>query len=238
MISRLVAWWTYLRWIFKYFLKGDWTLGAEMGYWDVELNIKRPKGWTQQMFKEDIIPAVEYLHSKFGKQINTLELGPGPVSRLTEGWRRGLFELTAVDPLADEYKRNFKHSPFLVQGYGEDLDNMFEESSFHMCYASNSLDHVDNPLKCMKDMFRLTKVDGVIIIQGNVREGSRTKWFGGHNYNLFLNGDRLMCEEKSARLYELTEGLDVEKMSKRARTWSDPKNECVEWFSITYRRVK
>jgi len=236
-MSIIIKLWTYLKWTFRYLLKGDWNLGMEMGYWDFELNKIRSKGWIQEMFDEDVIPAIEYLHNRFGKQINVFELGPGPVSRLTEGWKNGLFELVAVDPLADEYKRNFRDSPFLVNGYGEYLDTMFEKNSFHMCYASNSLDHVNIPSKCMKNLFYLTKVDGLIMIQGNVREGERTGWIGCHNYNLFLDGNKLMCEEKSGRVYDLTEGLDMEKIFERHRTWSDPQNESVEWFSITYRRV-
>jgi len=237
MISIIIKLWIYFKWTFIYLLRGDYSLGMEMGYWDYELNKIRPKGWGQEMFNEDIIPVIEYLHNRFGKQISVLELGPGPVSRLTEGWKSGLFKLTAVDPLANEYKKNFRDSPFLVNGYGEDLDKMFEKDNFHMSYASNSLDHVDIPLKTMKNLFLLTKIDGLIIIQGNVREGEHTGWTGCHGYNLFLDGDRLMCEEKSGRVYELTEGLEVEKMFERHRTWSDPKNEPVEWFSITYRRV-
>ncbi len=237
MMPRLIVWWTYLKWIFKYLLRGDWALGAEMGYWDVELNIKRPMGWIQEMFKEDIIPAIDHLRSTFSTDIDVLELGPGPVSRLTEGWESGLFRLTAVDPLADEYKKNFRNSPFLVKGYGENLDSQFEEGSFHMCYASNSLDHVKSPLECMRNLFKLTRVGGLIIVQGNVREGSRTNWRGGHNFNLYLDGDQLVCEEKNGRAYELTRGLETKRLFKRVRTWSDPENESVEWFSITYRRI-
>jgi len=226
----------YLKWVVKYSLKSSPELGMEMAFWDIELNHKRPKGWRQEMFK-DIVLTLDYLYKQFNEKIKVFELGPGPVGRLSIGWEQGMFDLVAVDPLASEYRRNFIDFPFLVDGYGEDLDRLYEKETFHMCYASNSLDHVKCPLKCMKNLFHLTKVDGLIMIQGNAREGERTGWTGCHKYNLFLDGNRLMCEEKSGRLYELTEGLGLEKMFERHRTWSDPQNESVDWFSITYRRV-
>ncbi len=222
----------YMKWVIKYALKGDWTLGTEMAYWDDELTNNRPEGWIEPMH-DDIIPALSLLKETFKEKIRVLELGPGPRSRLTELYRKKLFGLVGVDPLADDFKKYLGGEDFLVHGHGETVDELFLPHRFHMCYASNVLDHSKDPVRCFRNMVKLTKNGGLIMVQGNVNEGERTKWVGLHKYNMWVEGDRLMCSTKQGDVVELTEEMPLEKVDGR-ETLLDGN----PWFSITYRRVE
>ncbi len=221
----------YMKWVIKYALKGDWALGTEMAYWDDELTNNRPEGWIEPMHG-DVIPAISLLKETFRERIRVLELGPGPRSRLTEPHRKKLFGLVAVDPLADDFKKYLGGEDFLVHGHGETVDELFSPQTFHMCYASNVLDHSKDPAQCFRNMIELTRIGGLIMVQGNVNEGDRTKWSGLHKYNMWMQGDKLMCSTSDGDVVELTVGVALERVDGR-ETLLDGN----PWFSVTYKRV-
>ncbi len=222
----------YMKWVIRYTLKGDWTLGTEMAYWDDELSNNRPEGWIEPMH-DDVVPAVSLLKETFKGDIKVLELGPGPRSRLTEPYKKKLFDLVAIDPLADDFKKYLGGEDFLMCGYGETVVELFPPETFHMCYASNVLDHSKDPEQCFKNMIELTKNGGLIMVQGNVNEGERTHWTGLHKYNMWIEGDRLMCSTRQGEPVELTDKTTLERV--------DGRNVLLDgnpWFSVTYRKVR
>ena len=73
-----------------------------------------------------------------------LEIGSGPVSLLAFGVEQGLFEVTAVDPLASVYdeilsKYGISYPIKPRTGYAERLVKSFGKDSFDIVYSSNSL---------------------------------------------------------------------------------------------------
>lgn len=221
---------TYVKWVLRYLLKGNWRLGTEMAFWDVELNKIRPEGWIEPMFK-DVYPALETLKRTFDEHPIILELGPGPRSRLTEGYDKKLYDLVAVDPLADEYRRNLKGREFLLQGKGEEVNKIFPEETFHMTYASNVLDHVEDPVQCFINMYRLTKIGGIIMVQGNEREGTRMNWAGLHQHDLSIYNRSLCLESHTGFRCLIDKGLGISVLNAR-RSYLDGN----PWFSISWRR--
>ena len=216
----------YTKWVAKLGM----DLGTEMAFWDIEINEKRSEGWIQPMFK-DVKQAIQILTNRFGDKPSVIELGPGPRSRLTQGYDEDLFELKAIDPLADLYREHLGGRDFLIKGLGEEVDDMFKPESFHMAYASNVLDHVKNPLKCLYGMHRLVKPNGFIMIQGNVNEGTRTKWKGMHGYDLSIRNKTLVMrnrkgEEFSSKVYPPMSTF----------VWRLTVLDGNPWFSITFNR--
>jgi len=225
----------YTKWIIKYALKGNWQLGTEMGHWAVSVRRYRHHDpmWVQPM-PMYIQSALDYLYKIFGDKIKILELGPGPLSRLTEGWKEGLYDLISVDPLATEYRKTFVDFEYLTQGVGEEVHTMFPPESFHMSYASNCLDHAQDPLKCFQNMYLLTKPGGIICIDSNVKEGTRARWSGLHQFDIWVEEDRLMCKTKNGEPYMLTEGSYLEILEYHDRSHTDK----VPWFSIMFKKMK
>lgn len=221
----------YSMWVFRFALQGNWALGTEMAFWDEESKKNRQKRWVQPMHS-DIRPAIEDLKKVFNEKIVVLELGPGPRSRLTEGLRQQLFDLVAVDPLADTFKKHLGGEEFLTYGCGETMDKLFPPESFHMSYASNSLDHTKYPSICFKNMISLTKVNGYVMIQGGINEGTRANWLGLHKHNMWTEGEALFCCSRYGVPVNLIKECPLEFVgSRQALIEGNP------WFSITYRRV-
>ena len=207
-------------------------LAEEMVFWDLTLK----KIALQPTETANVAPALKQLRKTFKERLIVLEIGPGPVSRLTRGWEANLYDLIAIDPLADEYMK-LRKNPFLVKGYAEEMDKMFQPESFHMVYASNSLDHTSNPALCFRNMVSLTKVGGLIIVCGNEREGSRAKWLGLHQHNLWLDDDNLICQTKGVPLVCLSKGLPIKAVTKRRDFWRLEDGTEHPWISITYEKV-
>ena len=207
-------------------------LAEEMLFWNSTLK----KTDLQPTETANVAPALMQLRKTFKERLIVLEIGPGPVSRLTRGWEANLYDLVGIDPLADEYMK-LRKSPFLVKGYAEEMDKMFLPESFHMVYASNSLDHTSNPALCFRNMVLLTKVGGVIIVCGNEREGSRTKWSGLHQHNLWLNDDKLICQTRRGAPICLSNGFPLKEVAKRRDFWRLQDGTEQPWISITYEKV-
>ena len=222
---------TYLKWILRCGLEGDYLLGTEMAFWDIELNKRRPEGWKQEFFAEDILPVINMLKNVFNEKIKIVELGSGPVSRLSKLHNEDDFILIGIDPLADKYKKYLGSQEFIIQGYGEKIDEILDENSFHLAYASNVLDHSKDPVKCFDNLIRLLVSNGIIVVQGNVKEGSRTGWSGLHKHDLYVENNDLWCTSKKTPPVCLSDRFNLNFVIKREILFNGN-----PWFSITYQK--
>lgn len=225
---------TYAKWVLYYIVIGNWRLGTEMGYWDFEINHNRPEGWSLPFLSDEIKSAIDKIAKNIGlsgKEIKVIEIGPGPRSRLTEGYDKGLFDLVSIDPLANDFKEYLNGRAFLVQGTAEKMWEQYPPKSFHIAYASNVLDHTENPQLCFHNLWELTKTGGFIIIHSNENEGTRTDWQGLHKHDMWIDGDKLMCKTQYGKPFILSNGsLETVSIGYEPRD-NNP------WFAIMFRRL-
>ena len=140
----------------------------------------------------------------------------------------------AVDPLAEDYKREFNGGDFLVQGMGEDVGDMFPADSFHLVYASNAIDHCVDPQKVITGVSVVLKRGGVFIVCGNVREGTRSGWKGYHKNDLWVDGGRLMrCGRDGVESVLIGEGWEMLREREMDYPWA---SEVVRWFYAEWRK--
>ena len=131
---------------------GSFGESSELLFWKVTLRTV-DSNWTQPMHEIEVNVALDEIKKEFGVSgtgVKVLELGPGPRSRLTTGYDKGMFSLIAVDPLAVYYKREFNGREFLWPGGAEDIQRIFPNSYFDIVYASNSIDHSASPEEIIK----------------------------------------------------------------------------------------
>jgi SAM-dependent methyltransferase len=162
----------------------------------------KPLSYSQDMQTNDIEIALNEIKKDFGisgKAIKCLEIGPGPRSRLTKGYDDGLFDLRAIDPLADDFKREFGGRDFLLRGRGEEIAELFKPNSIHMIYASNSIDHGDNPEQTFKGINTVLKPNGILIVCGDIKVADCNKWLGLHQHNLWMENSNLLWQNKQMR---------------------------------------
>jgi SAM-dependent methyltransferase len=146
--------------------------------------------------------------------IRLLEVGSGPTSLLAAGVEEGLFQITAVDPLARTYARLLARHSFVypvrpIEGSGESLSSMFAPASFDVVYSSNALDHTVSPAECLRQICEVLRPGGMLLLEGFVREGSTGGWEGLHQHDLFVEDHRLAHEDRSGRRSPPTEDLPL-----------------------------
>lgn len=139
------------------------------------------------------------------KSLLTLEIGSGPNSNLSYWVDNKLLEVTAIDPLADIYKKimkqlNYQYPITPIKHRGEDLLDLFEEETFHIVFAQNSLDHTEDPIKCFKNAYSLLKKKGLLFVCSNIKEGTRTSWAGMHKFDIYVENDELFLANKKGEV--------------------------------------
>lgn len=73
----------------------------------------------------------------------------------------------AIDPLMNEFKKNFKLSKDVerIQGMGENLP--YPDRKFDIVFCINALDHCEDPLKVIQEAHRCLKFDGTLFLTVN-----------------------------------------------------------------------
>jgi SAM-dependent methyltransferase len=167
-----------------------------------------------------------------------LEIGSGPISKLANGIEK--FELYCLDPLAREYGRlhrmiGMKIDFKFIEGTCEELDAIFRGGTFHLVYASNSLDHTDSPAVCIRRMFDMLKPYGILFVESHEREGSHQDWYGLHQYDLIPEAPNLCLKTKDGKAQNITKDLPL----KQIFLWRRPEERyfAAAWQKIPTRNV-
>lgn len=187
--------------------------------------ISADRRWIEQYrleYPDDLDEFIGLLNARFRiDKPKVLDVGSGPISRLAKGIHK--FELYCLDPLAREYDRlhriiGMKVDFEFVEGNCEELDTIFRAESFHLVYASNSLDHTDNPALCIKCMSDMLKPDGVLFVESHEKEGSHHHWYGLHQYDLMLESPNLCLGTKNGTIQNITKNLPLKQIFFRRKT--------------------
>jgi hypothetical protein len=128
---------------------------GEFYFWDNFLSKKHPiliKFERKKFFPEYLLEIIIEL-KKTKSKISLLEVGSGPLSNLVWGVDQNLFQIIAIDPLADIYDKlmkkyalNYPIKP--IKGNGEKLLKLFKTKKFDIVYSRNALDHTRSPKIC------------------------------------------------------------------------------------------
>lgn len=101
-----------------------------------------------------------------GKQI--LDIGCGPRGSLE--WIASQADTYGLDPLADKYLKMgaYKHTMQYVKGVSESMP--FEDHVMDIVCSFNSLDHVDDVSKSVREIIRVTKSGGYFLLIVDIHE--------------------------------------------------------------------
>lgn len=126
------------------------------------------------------------------KDIHLLDVGAGPLTILGKYWNENKLRITPIDPLAQQYReilRKNKITPIIptIYGKGETLCEQFSKNSFELVFARNSIDHSQNPLKCIEQMLEVVKKGSYVLLTHKQNEGKKQHYQGLHQWNFSLN---------------------------------------------------
>ena len=198
----------------------------ELEYWKSVLTRSREKIMDRE-FRSRGFPAYlrECIRTLKGTRpdLRLLEVGSGPVSNLASAVDEGLIDVTAIDPLAGQYRRllgrcDISYPIEPIEGKGEDLVGLFGEHSFDIVYSCNALDHTISPENCMTQMVRVIRDEGFVFLEGDVKEGTNEKWEGLHQHDLVPEGGQLIHYDRQGNRTDLTSAHELECVFEKVRT--------------------
>ncbi len=156
-----------------------------------------PEDYAQRMDPEfELQPEIRaYLDPTPGRRLRILDVGSGPLTILGKRWGDRTLEITATDPLAEQYAMLFERvgttPPVMpVHSVAEQLTDTFDESSFDLVYARNCLDHGYDPLQAILEMIKVTKPGCVVLLQHAINEGEHEGYGGLHQWNFCVREGR------------------------------------------------
>jgi len=129
--------------------------------------------------------------------VRVLDVGAGPVSvvgKLHDGIR---LDVTAVDPLGDEYRRLLEQAgidpPVRTETCpGEDVGTRFGAGAFDVVYSRNAVDHSADPLAVVRAMVHTVAPGGFVALRHYQREAEANGYVGLHNWNFDVDDGALV----------------------------------------------
>jgi SAM-dependent methyltransferase len=168
--------------------------------------------------------------------VRILDVGAGPMTSLGKTHPQRKLQITAVDPLAEEYSKLLEAAAVTppvptLACRGEELTTRFAPASFDVIYARNSLDHSEHPMKIIESMLRLLAPNGFIALRHYRNEGEHMTYEELHQWNFELR-------EGELQLWSTREQHNVTaELAGRAtlECWQHPGSYHADWIAAVIR---
>jgi SAM-dependent methyltransferase len=170
-------------------------VGDELNFWDTYFDTKgMPSPHTLGKRLDPELPVQERVAALLPNKphIRILDVGAGPLTSLGKRYDGIRIEITAMDPLADEYDVILaKHGVVPVvrtlKCFGERLTELFRPDTFDLVFARNSLDHSYDPALIICNMLTVVRQGSFVLLEHHIDEAERQRYKGLHQWNFSLN---------------------------------------------------
>jgi SAM-dependent methyltransferase len=175
------------------------NIDEELGFWQEIVTGRFPeKAWceTSRSYLTQDMPIdhpyfykiADYLDMFSETQINVANVGSGPCVPLRVTHPTHKIHMLHIDPLWPYYERileaaGYRARTFTAPFPAETMDQALPHNHFHITWSRNALDHSWDPLKGIKNMIKITRPQGKIIVLVNANEGVRESYHGLHKWN-------------------------------------------------------
>jgi SAM-dependent methyltransferase len=184
----------------------DTGLAEEGDFWDRAL-ADGGRNWVVAEYQERTDPNLELqdelkklIPAGPGAVVEILDVGSGPLTRVGRKWAGREVRIIATDPLADHYRamiqRHKVPAPVPVMAaQGERLTGVFSPDRFDLAYASNALDHSDDPLEAISQMLAVVKPLHYVYLWHLANEGIHQSYSGLHQWNFDIVSDDFIISD-------------------------------------------
>jgi SAM-dependent methyltransferase len=190
--------------IFKLTANRDKGLSQELQYWNKWLSNHGGTDVTGYQKRIDPALALSDYHGEIVDRIGRdtvriLDVGAGPLTVVGKWWKNCNIDLVAVDPLADEYdillEQNHLDPPVRTKKcLGENLSTEFGRETFDLVTAINSIDHAEDPVQIVDQMYSVCKLGGFLVLSHIQNEAKKEGYRGLHQWNLSLQDNNFVIE--------------------------------------------
>lgn len=138
-------------------------------------------------------------------KISILDVGAGPFTYIGKVYNNFNINITAVDPLSDEYDKLLKKysiSPIVrtQKLEAEKLTTRFKENTFDLVFARNSIDHSYFPEISVLEMIKVVKRNCYVLLLHRPNEAKQENWQGLHQWNFSNENDDFIISSKKYRI--------------------------------------
>jgi len=207
IVKRILAYFGFELRRIQAYKKEEWAenLPWEAAYWEkVCQNLQNEDSEDYKMARDPDSKLQDFFLKYINKSqsaVKILDVGAGPLTRINKKCDLAKIEITAVDPLADNYNEmldKYKIQPLVrtQKCDGEKLSEKFPVNSFDITYSRNALDHSYDPVKCIEEMVKVTKSQHFIIIQIHENEACHLDYATIHQWNFSIRNEKLFGGNK------------------------------------------
>ena len=182
--------------------KRQWaeSLPDEIAFWENALR-EGGRAWDPKELQKRLNPDLELqddlkalIDAPPQSVVRILDVGAGPLTTLGKRWEGRQLQIVAVDPLAEKYDALLDSLSICppvktVFGRGESLLQRFKENEFDLAYASNSLDHSEDPIDTIRQMLAVVKDLHFVYLWHFANAGLAANYEGLHQWNFDIEGD-------------------------------------------------
>ena len=123
-----------------------------------------------------------------GATFRILDCAAGPATTVGKMLNDRRIEVIAVDALADQYREMLDEIALMppvptISCEVEHLDKQFAPKSFDLVHMRFALDHCYNPIEALRQMTRVTRDDGAVLIE-HYRDASEVAFEGLRQWDL------------------------------------------------------
>lgn len=182
----------------------------ELDFWTRFIESER---FSQQWCGEKKTPEMndevfQFISDNLPKGGKILDVGSGPVSILHGPFK----EITAVDPLANDYKKIVDYKGLGIkaprQGYAETFKS---STKFDIVHCRNSFDHCQDPEKAYTNLMGLVKKGGYLIIHGFENEGQHENYQGLHQWDIQVDDIFFMFDKDGELVFKVSDEAEIAK---------------------------
>jgi len=174
-----------------------------------------PTSELEEGLKALVVPAAS-------TTVRLLDVGSGPATSVGKVWTGYDLQITAIDPLADEYADLYRGagvSPPIVplKLDGEKLSSRLPVNYFDIVHTKNAIDHSYNAPQVLREMVAVVKPGGAVVVLVNENVAEREQQWGLHQWNFEAVprlGDGPNGGVRDAFVYEHGEAVEV------SRSWA------------------
>jgi SAM-dependent methyltransferase len=190
-----------------------WEAGKEneVEWWQEWLGARgqiwRPEEYESALDPEQPIQdyIIECLDAPPGATVSILDVGAGPLTKVGKRWEGRTVQVTAVDPLADQYERLLADRGItpLVRtqpGEVERLTVLFPLDKFDLVHMQNALDHSRDPLLGMRQMLDVVRPGGCVLLPHFVNEAENGNYVGLHQWNFCAENGHFVIWNRKMRI--------------------------------------
>ncbi len=170
------------------------------------------------------------------QDVSLLDVGAGPLTKLGKVWPGHSVRITAIDPLAAQYRAYLDQSGLtpLVEtqpGEAEHLDRQYDPETFDLAYCVNALDHSYDPLSGILQMLRVVKTGGFVVLEHGTNEAVRQNYEGMHQWNFANEAGEFIIWNKA---YRINVGIVL---AGQAEIILPPMADPAEWIEVRIRKL-